>query len=87
MSTKIKKEKNIFQKLFGKVKSEAWIECATTRDDRKIIIIGYTIKNFGFGEIQIIQKDGKIKIDSETLDKKAVSEILKLMVDQAETCA
>lgn len=60
-------------------------ECGITEcDNDTCVVINWSLKGTGFGELTMYKKDGKWLIDTETMGKKAAKKILALLVDSME---
>jgi hypothetical protein len=61
-----------------------YVEIATVTENH--IVIDWSFVGIGFGELTIFKskKDGKWKIDTETMGKKVAKEVLGLLVDSLE---
>ena len=48
------------------------------------IVINWSVKKVGFGEIRFWEKDGKIICDNEGMSKEFIKKILNSLVDKSE---
>jgi len=57
-------------------------ECGITEcDNDTCVVINWSLKGCGFGELAIYKENNQWKIDSECMSKKTVKKILGLLVD------
>lgn len=53
----------------------------TKRGEGPCLLINWSLKDNGFGELAIFKEDGEWKIDSECMNRDTVKKILGILVD------
>lgn len=73
-----------FSKLLGQFDDSVKISYASTRaDGTHVIVIDFSEKGFGFGEIAFYQTSDGLFLDTECMSKERVMHFLKKLVDSA----